>query len=519
MTHHVQQPGTRVPTIITPGTLAEAIEAMASPRSRPIAGGTDLLIELARGEYSDLETLVDLTRVPGLDTISQNGGTQDGGTQDGGTITIGALVTHNRVVADPILQRFAAPLVQACREVGSPQLRNRATVAGNLVTASPANDTISALLALDAKVTVASAGGERHLPLAQFHTGFRQTALEPGELVTAISFPALVEPWRGIFLKLGLRKAQAISVVHLAVVARLGQPGAAVDGNTDEAAPVIDEIRIAMGSVAATVERATEVEALLRGSPLTVDAIEAAAAAASATIQPIDDVRATADYRVATVAEMTRRALAAVTDDAGIVEADPVVLWGDGDGHWPTGPERSTTHDAATPVKATVNGQAVSQPRGDGTLLDWLRDGGRTGVKEGCAEGECGSCTVHLDGLAVLSCLVPASRAEGTDIVTVEGVQDLAGPTGRLHPLQELFVETGAVQCGYCIPGFLVAGAKLLEERPNPTETDVVDGLAGNLCRCTGYYKIVDAFLRTGERTGERAGSGTTAAPNQEEAS
>jgi len=496
MTHHVQRPGTTVPLVRTPASLAEALDAMAEPGARPIAGGTDLLIELARGEHAGIETLVDLTRVPGLDAIDVTDH-PDGGS----TVTIGALVTHNRVVASPELQRLGAPLVQACREVGSPQLRNRATVAGNLVTASPANDSISALLALDAEVTIASRSAQRTLPLASFHTGFRQTALEPGELVTGISFPALTGPWRGVFVKLGLRKAQAISVVHVAAVARLDPPSstnlspeAGVDGP-----PVIGEIRLALGSVAATVTRAGAAEAVLTGSPLTEEIIEAASVAASEGVAPIDDVRGTAGYRVASVAEMTRRALRAIAEDTGVVETDPIVLWGTGDGRWPTGLSAAAEHRTDTPVRCTINGSAAEAPRGDGTLLDWLRTSGRIGVKEGCAEGECGSCTVHLDGLAVLSCLVPASRAEGAEIVTVEGVEHLAGPAERLHPLQELFVQTGAVQCGYCIPGFLVAGAKLLEERPNPTEGEVVDGLAGNLCRCTGYYKIVEAFLLAGE--------------------
>ena len=487
MTHAVQRPGTTVANVVTPGSLADAVVALTEPNTRPIAGGTDLLVELDRGEHRELATLVDVTRIPGLDTIEI----------DDGTVRIGALVTHNRVVADPTLQQVAAPLVQACREVGSPQLRNRATVAGNLVTASPANDTISALLALDAQVTLASVRGERRLPLSEFHTGFRRNALEPDELLTAVSFPALTGPWRGVFVKLGLRKAQAISVVHLAAVIRLD----AADGGPGPG--VVGEIRLALGSVAATVERATEVEAVLRGSPLSDEQIELAARRVGADVQPIDDVRATADYRTASVIEMVRRALMAVRDETGVVDPDPVVLWGIGDGRWPTGADRAATHRAETVVRATVDGARIEHPRGDGTLLDWLRDAGRTGVKEGCAEGECGSCTVQLDGLAVLSCLVPASRAEGTEITTVEGLADLAWPDGRLHPLQELFVQTGAVQCGYCIPGFLVAGAKLLEERPAPTEAEVVDGLAGNLCRCTGYYKIVDAVRAAGQE-GER---------------
>ena len=123
-------------------------------------------------------------------------------------------------------------------------------------------------------------------------------------------------------------------------------------------------------------------------------------------------------------------------------------------------------------------------------MLDWLRDeAGMTGAKEGCAEGECGACTVALDGQAVMSCLVNAAQADGATVVTAEGVAD----DGQPSRLQQAFVDEFAVQCGFCIPGFIVAGTTLLAETPDPTDEQVRLGLSGNLCRCTGYYPIEQA--------------------------
>lgn len=145
------------------------------------------------------------------------------------------------------------------------------------------------------------------------------------------------------------------------------------------------------------------------------------------------------------------------------------------------------------PVRVTVNGAARSlDVSTTETLLDALRwDLDLTGSKECCAEGECGACTVLVGDRAVNACLVLAVEADGLDITTIEGLG--SGP--GLSPLQDAFLETGAIQCGFCIPGMVMAAQALLNENPSPTPADVREGLAGNLCRCAGYQRIVDAVL------------------------
>jgi xanthine dehydrogenase iron-sulfur cluster and FAD-binding subunit A len=459
----------------TPTTLDDALALLTQhgPEARVVAGGTDLLLEMEKGIRSP-STLIDVTRIPELDRIYQG---------DDDRIHLGPQVTHNQLVASKLCVEEAFPLAQACWVVGSPQLRNHATVAGNLITASPANDTIPPLWALDACVTLSSAtSGDRVLTFDEFFQGVRRTALEADEILTDIAFEPIGENERGILLKLGLREAMAISVVNVAVVIAFG-------GSR------VSRARIALGSVGPTILRATEAEDALVGEPLSDETVARSAGLAAAAARPIDDVRGSASYRREMVGVLLRWALAAIRDGRereGWPE-HPAMLWGTSDGHFlpHQGEMKRHSENGDQPIETTINGHRfVTHNSNDKTLLRMLReDACLTGTKEGCAEGECGSCTVLLDGIAVLSCLIPAPRAHGSEILTVEGLAH----DGELSPLQQAFVETGAVQCGYCTPGFLMAGEALLTERPRPTRVTIQNALSGNLCRCTGYYKVFEA--------------------------
>jgi len=165
------------------------------------------------------------------------------------------------------------------------------------------------------------------------------------------------------------------------------------------------------------------------------------------------------------------------------------------------------------PVRVTVNGtpREIEVSTGE-TLLDALRwDLDLTGSKECCAEGECGACTVLVGDRSVNSCLVLAVEADGMEITTIEGL----GDGGRLTRLQDAFLDAGAVQCGFCIPGMVVSAQALLNENPNPSPAEVREGLAGNLCRCAGYQRIVDAVLIAADTESLDAGFRAPATPSE----
>jgi xanthine dehydrogenase iron-sulfur cluster and FAD-binding subunit A len=471
-------------TYFTPATLDEATALLAehSSEARIIAGGTDILIELERHQRKGVRFLIDITRIPGLDAVTFG---------KDNLIHLGPLVTHNHAAGAKLIVQRALPLAQACWLEAAPQIRNRATIAGNLITGSPANDTITPLIALRAQITLRSQSGTRTMPLSAFYTGVRKTVMRPDEIVTDISFPPLAENTRGIFLKLGLRRAQAISVVNLCAILRF-------DGE------VVTGAHITQGSVAPTIIGTASAEEFLRGKTLTDDVIVKAADLAAQTPTPIGDVRGSADYRREMIRVLAQRALTALRDGTereGLPD-EPVMLWGANQAKVTQPLAQGFEHNSGDSIETTVNGQSLNIHGGtQKTLLRFLReDAGLTGTKEGCAEGECGACTVFLDGAAVMSCMVAAPRAHHAEITTVEGLAQ----NGDLHPIQQGFIEHAAVQCGYCTPGFVMAGAKLLEENPSPSRWEIQQSITGNLCRCTGYYTILSAFERAAEIAEEK---------------
>jgi carbon-monoxide dehydrogenase medium subunit len=459
---------------ITPLNVEEVLEILAArgAHARIVAGATDLILEIERGIRTDIDTLIDITRIPGLDQISLDADEN---------IHLGPLVSHNHCVASDVIVNRAFPLAKAAFEVGAPQIRNRGTVAGNLITASPANDTITPLMAMGAEVVLRSTSETRLIPLASFYKGVRKTVMRPDEMLVDIVFPALKPNQRGTFVKLGLRRAQAISVIDVAMVVTL-------DGD------LVEQAKITLGSVAPTIIRAPAAENYLAGKPLNEATIARAAHLTMDSARPIDDVRGSAAYRLEMVRVCTARGLRSLAQGQEKVEfpSKPVLLWGEGDKGVFQHPGEHLHHTYGSPIQTRINGKSYTFTSGHHkTLLRLLREeAGLIGTKEGCAEGECGACTVFLDGVAVMSCLVPAPRAHNAEIVTIEGLaQD-----GQLHPVQQSFVDAGAVQCGYCTPGFLMSAAKLLEERPDPTRNEIQQAITGNLCRCTGYYKILSAI-------------------------
>lgn len=273
----------KLETYVRPAGLEEALAVLAEPGAKPLvlAGGTDLVPMMRKMRMNgtldadDARVVLDLSKLDDLCGIREAGG----------MLEIGAATTMGAIVAHPSVKALVPVLAAAAATVGSPLVRNRATVGGNLVTASPSADTAPALLAAGAAVRIAGAqSGARELPLTEFFVDYRKTTLQPGEIVTHVLIPLAGRPVAGRFEKVGLRNADAISVVCAACEIEL-------DGSTCRAA------RIGLGAVAAVPVRAHAVESALRGREITEEVAAECARLVHEHIAPIDDVRASAQYR------------------------------------------------------------------------------------------------------------------------------------------------------------------------------------------------------------------------------
>jgi carbon-monoxide dehydrogenase medium subunit len=273
---------------LAPATLDEALSLLAQYKSkaRVIAGGTDLVPKLKRREVKAPEYVIDLKGIPGLDKIRQ----------DIGGLTIGALVTIGVVESSPLIQQKFAILAQAAQSMASPQVRNRGTIAGNICNAVPSADSAPALLTLGARLKLISRKGERTINIEDFFTGPNRTALTDEEILLEIKIPDMPPKSKGVYLKLSPRRAMDLAIVGAAVVV------VPEDG-------ICKDIRIALGAVAPTPLRTMKAETVLKGQKFNDNLIEKAAKAAAAEASPIDDHRASAEYRRDMIEVLVKRAI------------------------------------------------------------------------------------------------------------------------------------------------------------------------------------------------------------------
>lgn len=455
-----------------PATLDEAValRSQYGDRARLLAGGTFLLVQMKMEQMSPA-CLIDIQGLVGLSGIRF----LDEGLEVGGTTTIWELRNAG------VVQRNYEALAEACAAFGSTQIQLTGTIGGNVCNGSPASDTVPALVALGAELALVGPDGERTVPIERFLIGPGETAIEDGELLKAIRLPE-PEPGTGsAFIKVSRVRAD---LAKASVAARIVRDG-----------DCIVSCRLAFGSVGPTVIRACAAEEMLVGKAFSSEAALAAGRVALEEVTPIDDVRSSAWYRREVVKALTHDVLRAAWERAGERRGR-----GAGGARSGGAEEQKNTASGALHLGAqekqtvtlTVNGvEHHLFVRPNELLINVLRERlDLTGTKYGCGIGECGACTVQLDGVPTLSCLTLAVAADGREVTTVEGLQR---PDGRLDPLQEAFIENAAFQCGYCTPGMLMMTKGLLAEKPAPDEDEIRDYLKGNRCRCTGFAAIVRA--------------------------
>lgn len=457
---------------LRPGSLDEAFRLAADgPRTRFVGGGTDVYVQFCARPAERPDVLISLRSIPEL-----------AGIEAGDTFRIGAMTTVRDIADHEDVRNTFPALARAAGGLGTPQIRNVATIGGNLCNASPCADLPPPLLVYGARAEIRGPAGTREIPLEDLFVEPGRTCLARDELLAAVLLERQPAGTRAVYQRHG-RVQVDLSLASAAVAIRL-------DGDTCVAA------RIAAGAVAPTPLRLRDAEAVLVGSTLDAETIARVREAAAAAVEPITDMRAGADYRRHLVGVFVARALRRIL--AG--ECDRTCL-----PHRVTAPApaagRGDDLRGVRRVAFELNGNAVEVEVAPGArLVDVLRGPlGRTGTKEGCGHGECGACTVIVDGRTVNACLYPAIEIGGRVATTIEGIE---GSEDGLSTLQRAFVDGGGIQCGFCTPGMILSAKALLDGDPDPPPDRIARAIAGNLCRCTGYVQIIESIRHAASGAG-----------------
>jgi xanthine dehydrogenase iron-sulfur cluster and FAD-binding subunit A len=461
-----------------PQTLEEAFEWMEKlqGRAKYVAGGTDIIVRLNQRAI-ELEGLISLSRIEALKGITHNGG-----------VSLGSMTPFRDLERDHTIARDYPALAQAARILANPQIRNVATVGGNLCNAKPSADSAPPLMVLEAHLILEGPPGQREVPIDEFFTGPGENCMDPTEVLREIRIPEKARGTGMAFLKTG-RVAQDIAVANAAALV-------VMDGK------ICRKCRLVAGAVAPIPLRLTRTEALLEGKEIDQERLDRVGPMVEQEVRPISDVRSTEEYRRVVSGVLVKRALQQALENAeskiqnakqsaspSRAEARKNERIADSE-HPPLPVPNSEFRRV---IEFTLNGHAVSaEVESHKMLLDLLRDTFQlTGSKEGCGQGECGACTVVVNGVSVDSCIYPAFEVEGKSVTTIEG---MLREGNQLHPIQEAFVEHGGVQCGFCTPGMIMSAKALLDENPDPSDGEIKRGISGNLCRCTGYIQIIDSI-------------------------
>jgi aerobic-type carbon monoxide dehydrogenase small subunit (CoxS/CutS family)/CO/xanthine dehydrogenase FAD-binding subunit len=453
-----------------PTRLEEAL-SLARQGVIPLAGGTRLF-----ASDREVPNVLDLSAL-GLGRIE---------TVDG-DLRIGTMVTLQDVIDSPLAHAATAGLLPAAARAhsASRMLRGMATVGGEAVHGAHDSEVVAALLALNAIFEVALPAGPLESPALRFLRDPKED-LGEGGLLQSLMIPGVPE---GAALERVAVLPSAPALMAVAVTISFAGEKCA-------------RARIALTGLNVRPARIPEAEARVEGSTGDAAALQRCLDQIAARAQFRGDAHAPATYRRDVALVLARRALERAIAQARGSAPKPAPP-----SPRPPQPLRLPTelpYFTSGMVEMWINGvrrKAGAEART--TLLDLLRGAGLRGVKHGCETGECGACTVLLDGRPVCSCLTLALRAEGRHIETVEGL----GTPDALHPVQQAFVDTGAIQCGYCTPAMELCAKALIDAVPQPTEADARDALAGCLCRCTGYVKPVEAVMRAaaGRTNGPRS--------------